>query len=339
MATSTIEKARLTAAEVAVLWELYMIESLLIQVKQPMLAGCRDPDVRALIQTALEMSVRYVEDIRSIYRKEQYPFPEAFSEKDRNVEAPPLFSDVFILHYTYGMAKLGLRTVPHAIGESARGDVLDFLYRAYDDYRALFQKAVEMLLNKGLYTRAASFPIPDQTEFIREDRYFAGWLGKQRPLNASEIRALHFTIEQNVISKALLTGFRQTVRDEEIREYMGKGIRMAERILDNLGETLGEEHIGAVPSLDDEVYVSNIAPYTDKLMLAHVAQMGSGAISIYGTYLSTVHRRDIGLQFVKLIEDGMKYASEGVELMIRRRWLEQPPTWTEPGALGPPRTE
>jgi len=101
-----------------------MIESLLIPMKEPFVATCRDDDIRAVTQMALDMSKRYVEAIRTIFQSEDHPIPAGFSAQDRNLDAPALYTDVFVLHYIYAMCKLGLRVVPQAIGESARRDVL-----------------------------------------------------------------------------------------------------------------------------------------------------------------------------------------------------------------------
>jgi len=105
---------------------------------------------------------------------------------------------------------------------------------------------------------------------------------------------------------------------------------MADDIIRDVEELLMKEQVGVTPTLEQEVRRADVAPYSDKLMLAHMCQMGSGAVSIYGTYLGLVHRRDLGLMFTKLIKDGLQYASEGIDLLVKRGWLEQPPAWSNP---------
>jgi len=329
MNENAVLSPKLMSSEDANLWNMFMVESLLIAFKKPLYAACEDAEIRTVIATALEMSERYVRQIAELYRSRSHPVPKGFSEEDTNPRAPRLFSDDFALRYINDMAKLGLRVVPQSIGEAKHRDVLDFLYRSYDDYKQLYDMCAKLLEKKGLFPSAPSVPTPDKEEFVESDRYFAGWLGKQRSLNVSEIRAIHFTIEQNAVSKTLLTGFSRVTQDPEIRDHFRKGVKMADEIIRDLERTLREEHVNLTSTLDNEVLPAVVSPYSDKLMLAHVAQMGSGAIAIYGTYLSLVHRRDLGVKFLDMIKEGLKYASDGVDLMVQRGWLEQPPTYRD----------
>jgi hypothetical protein len=320
---------RLTSAELGNLWQLYMIESLLIPFKIPVIETCKDEEIRSLFQTALVMSQTYVKEIEKLYEKENHAIPIGFSEKDMNASAPALFSDTFVLHYIHDMAKLGLRLIPQMMETTTRQDMLDILYVAYGDYKKLYQNSLTVLLSKGLYSRSASIPIPKKVELIKKQHYLAGWFGKQRPLNAIEIMHLHYTIHRNTISKTLLLGFSQVVKDKEIRQYMKRGVDITSQIISDLQAVLIKENINTPSTLDSELFDTTIPPYSKRLMLTHIATMGSGSIGIYGNALGTVSRKDIAAKIMIIIKDALQYSEDGVNLLIEREWLEKPPGLTD----------
>lgn len=48
-------------------------------------------------------------------------------------------------------------------------------------------------------------------------------------------------------------------------------------------------------------------------------------IEQYGFSLATAMRRDIGAKYSQLITEMLGYSDDGVNLMIKNNWLEQPP--------------
>lgn len=51
----------------------------------------------------------------------------------------------------------------------------------------LYDKIVEVMLQKGNLSRPPSINAPEQIDFVKKQNYLKGWFGKQRPLNAVEI--------------------------------------------------------------------------------------------------------------------------------------------------------
>ena len=317
---------RLSSSEIANLWNIYMIESLLIPFKKPLIRASQQPMIRSVVEVALGMSMEYVERIAELFRAEGLPVPRGFSDDDMNLEAPALYTDNYTLRYIHEMAKLGLHTVPQAAATSNREDVLDFLRKAYEDYDRLYRQSLELLIARGIYAPAPPMPSPEPPEYIQGDSYFSGLFGPRRPMNAMEIMNVHYTIHENAVSKVLLRGFAQTARDPELRDHFDRGARMAADIIDELEKLLSDERISLSPTYDSELLPSNVPLFSDKLMLATVTQMGSGSLAIYGIRLSMVHRSDLSATFMKMIKNALLYAEDGVDLLVKRRWLEQPPT-------------
>lgn len=324
-------EVRLTSAELANLWKVYLIENLLIQFKIPLIETCQDQEIKNILLFALDMSKTYVKDIEAIYTKENHPIPLGFSKEDINLNAPALFSDSFSLHYIHEMSKLGFRIIPEAIESTVRQDVLDCFFEAYLDYKELYQKSLDLLVSKGIYRRPPSIPIREKVTFIENQHYLSGWLGKQRPLNAFEIMNVYNTIQRNGISKAILLAFSQVVQDKEVRDYMLRGVKNANHIIKDFEDVCLKENISLSPTFDSEIFSTSISPYSDKLMMMKVTQMGAGSIGIYGTNLASVFRRDLGAKYIDIIKDALAFAEDGTNLLIKKGWLEEPPAREDVG--------
>jgi len=319
-------KDKLSASELANLWKVYMIENLLIPIKIPMLNSCNDEEIKSIISLALEISKKYVQKIANLYKTINHAIPKGFPEQDHmNNHAPALFTDNFYLYYLNEMAKLGFRTLPQAIEQTENKQVLKIWYEAFEDYKELYTKSSELLTTRNLFPEPPKLPIPQKIDFIKDKQYLGNWVGKQRPLNAEEVLRVHGTAYRNEISKTLLTGLSKVTKDEEIKKYLERGIKNANQIIGDMHQILINENLEPPPPLHHEILDSTVSPYSEKLILVHVAQMGSGAIGIYGSDLASIFRKDIGLKFMKMIAEALLYGETGMDLLIKRGWIESPP--------------
>ena len=322
----TNSKDKISASELANLWKIYMIENLLIPIKIPMLNTCNDQEIKSVIVLALGISKKYVQKIASFYQSIHHPIPKGFPEQDHmNTQAPALFTDNFYLYYLNEMAKLGFRTLPQAIEQTENTEVLKIWYEAFDDYKELYNKSSELLKFRKLFPNPPKVPIPKKIDFIKDKKYLGHWGGKQRPLNAEEVLRVHGTAFRNEISKTLLIGLSKVTKDPEIKKYLERGIKNANQIIADMHHLLINENLEPPLPLHNEVLDSTVSPYSEKLILVHVAQMGSGAIGIYGSDLASVFRKDIGLKFMKMIGEALLYGEDGMDMLIQRGWMESPP--------------
>jgi len=319
------KKNTLSSAELAILWKVYMIENLLIPYKIPMINTCQDEEVKSVLLFALELSKKCVHQIENVYRQENHILPIGFRKEDMNSEAPALFTDNFYLLYIHEMAKLGFRIGSQVIEITDRNDILDIFYNMLNDYKDLYRRTLNLLISKDLYPHSPKLPIPQKADFINEQSYLTGWFGKKRPLNAEEIVRVHSTADRNAISQALLLGFSKVVKDEEIKKYIERGIKNTNQIIDDMHQILINENLNMTKIYDNEVSDSTVSPYSDRLILFHVAQMGAGSIGIYGSDLGSVLRKDIGMKYVKMMGEALLYGEDGINLLIKKGWIEEPP--------------
>ncbi|MGG7619339.1 DUF3231 family protein [Bacillus coreaensis] len=321
----THKNNHLPSSELANLWKVYMIENLLIPYKLPMINTCQDEKIKSILLFALDISKKATEKIRKVYQLESHPLPTGFTKEDVNTEAPALFTDNFYLLYIHEMGKLGFRLIPQAVESTESKDVLDILYSIITDYKVLYERTSQLLFEKKLFPQSPKLPIPKATDIINDQSYLTGWLGSKRPLNAEEILKIHSTAHRNALSKALLTGFSKVVKDPDVKKYIERGIKNTNQILGEIQQLLINENLNLTTTYDEEVLNSTISPYSDKLILVHVAQMGAGSIGIYGSDLASVFRRDIGMKYIKFISEALLYSEDGMNLLIKKGWLEEPP--------------
>jgi hypothetical protein len=322
----TEHNIRLTSAELGQLWTTYMNNSMSFCMLKYFLANCQDTEIRSILEFSLTISDTLLKNISDIYIKEGHPIPVAFKEsEDVNLNAPALYSDVFILNYVHSMAMYGMTAYGAAFSGSARQDVLELFTEAIRLDMELYKKTLDLLLEKGLYFRAAAIPIPEKVDFVQKQGYLTGWFGDRRSLNAAEITNMYFNLQRNGIGKALLLGFGQTASLQEVRNYMVRGSKIASKVVEIMSHLLSEENITESATWDSEVLKSTTPPFSDKLMMFHVSLLSGASIGYYGTALGTAGRRDIGAAYMRLITEAVQYAEDGANLLIEHGWMEQPP--------------
>lgn len=86
-------KIRLTAAEMAMLWTQFINDTASICVISYFLEKVEDPEVKPVIEFALNGSKHNISFLKELFTKESFPIPIGFTERDVHVSAPRLFSD------------------------------------------------------------------------------------------------------------------------------------------------------------------------------------------------------------------------------------------------------
>ena len=77
--------------------------------------------------------------------------------------------------------------------------------------------------------------------------------------------------------------------------------------------------------MNTEVTTSTISPFSDRLILGLINYTNSTAISFIGRSLSTATRIDLTAEYSKHLLEVMKFGKDGMDLLIERGWMEEPP--------------
>jgi hypothetical protein len=321
---------RLTSSEIASVWGSYQNNSFSICMMKYFLANVDDPEVRTVLEFALDISEKDLEKSKEILKKGHQPIPVGFTDEDVSASAPRLYSDTFYLYYLKNMAKVGLSVYGVALSTSAQSAVRNFLSQAIQTSTDLYNKTADILLSKGTFIRPPYVSTSDHIDFIDKKNYLGGFLNiNNRPINVMEITHVQANIETNTIGKVLLKGFSQVAKDKKVRDYCHRGSEIAKKHIKVFQSMLTDDDVPTPTAWDLEVADSTVTPFSDKLMMFHTSLVIASSISNYATASAASLRTDIPTSYIRLTTESAKFAKDGVDIMIKNEWLEQPPQITE----------
>ncbi|HYK71789.1 MAG TPA: DUF3231 family protein [Pseudoneobacillus sp.] len=316
---------RLTSTELANLWTQYMNDSMAACILSHYLNHVQDQDIREILEYASELSHSHLTQLKKFFNQENYPVPLGFTKEDVHDNAPPLFSDTFMIIYMYVMTLHGLTGYAGAIGTSIRDDQITYFSKCNSETMELYQRTMKVMLYKGIKSRPPFINAPEKIDFIKKQSFLNGWFGNRRPLNAIEISGIFFNMQKTVVKIGLELGFSQVAHSKELRKYFQRGATICEKQFNTLSTILTDDFLPSPQSWSSEVTNSTIAPFSDKLMLFHIVTLVSTAMGYYGAGLAVSQRRDLAAKYELLIAEIGLYAEDGANLLIDNGWLEQPP--------------
>lgn len=320
------QNIKLTSAELSQLWTNYMSDSMSSCVLKYFLEKVEDREVVPLLEFALDLSHGHIQKITAIFKREEFPIPYGFNEKeDVNISVPPLFSDSYSLYYLQQWAQMGLDSYSISLALATRLDVFDYFSECIDESKELLRKTINVLLSKGIYIRAPYIETPKKADFIKKQNFLTGWLGERRPLTALEITNLHANLQRNVLAIATLMGFSQVASSKKVRDFFTKGKEIASAHIETFSSILHENSLPSSVTWDTQVTDSTDSPFSDKLMLFHINTIAARAAEYYGTSLSVSSRRDLSAHYLRIVGEVLKYTEDGTKIMIEHGWMEEPP--------------
>ncbi len=319
-------KIDLTTPEMTALWTTYIQNTAIICFYQHFITYIQDAEIKPIVEEALQLTNNYINEIKDILIKDNFPIPKGFSEKDVNPSAPPLFTDLFSLSFVYRVGQMNVEYYAKTLTKVARSDVVQFLDNALSTTTQLYKKSLHLMLSKGIYDRPPKIPYPHKVEYIEKDpSLLQSLFGEKRSMNSMELGEIFYTIERNCIGLLLLFGLIQVTKDKEIKDYLIRGKQLAEKQIEIFNKVLKDEgHIGNIP-VSMEVTDSTESPFSNRLILFIISTTTTIGIQLLGYSMSVTLRKDITIHYVQLILEIMKYGEKGLDLLINRGWMEKPP--------------
>lgn len=165
---------KLSTSEMAHLWTTYINDSMANCVLQYFLKNVDDNDIKGLLQFALKTSQDHLFFLTDLFEENKFPIPVGFHKQDVNKDASRLFTDEFYLFYLKNMAFIAGNGYSLALGNSARKDIRNFFINAIQSSSQLYDKSVDVLLEKGLFVTSTN-------EYTNKSRFcykteFSYWL-------------------------------------------------------------------------------------------------------------------------------------------------------------------
>lgn len=321
------KKVHLTSGEMAVLWTGYQNDSMSLPLLEYFVKTVEDDEIKPVIEFARQLSEGHIKFLTEFFQNEKFPIPAGFSSKDVNLNAQKLYTDPFMLEFIILMAKSGLIAYGSSLGMCSRKDIRAFFIKCIDQTMELYEKVTDIALEKGIYLRRPFIDLPAEPDMIDDKSYLSGLnpLKKPKPLNAIEIAHLSFNVETNMVGTMLALSFSQAAKSKEVIGYMERGKDISKKHVKILSETLLDNDIQAPNSADYAVKDSSESPISERLMMqlmAFLTTLGSGN---YAAAASASQRSDLILNYERLSLEIAQFAKDGADLMIKNKWLEQPP--------------
>ncbi|MFJ5716746.1 DUF3231 family protein [Neobacillus sp. NPDC093127] len=317
----------LTSSEIASIWAAYMNDSMAKCVLGFFLKTIEHEEIRPVIQFAYDMAASHLEKLTKLFEEEQLPLPTGFTSEDVNLNAPRLYTDMFMLTYINHMARAGLLAYSGFMSMSARKDIRKYFMEGLRETTDLFDKSTDAALSIGIFVRAPYIAYPTKTDYIDSKKYLSGFsfFNKQRPLNAVEISHLYMNIQTNIMGEKLALSFAQTSPRKEIQEWMYRGSEISKKHVKVFGDSLLEDNIH--PPVPPDIALTNsiTPPFSDKLTMFLMSFLSAAGKGNYATGAAASQRTDLVLNYERLSLEIAQYAKDGANLMIDNSWLEQPP--------------
>lgn len=330
----TNHNIRLTASEMGFLWTQYENDSMAICVLKYFANKCEDEEILPIIKTALNFSEEHVQTISDIFTNEKIPVPVGFTDEDVHINAPKLFTDTFMLYYIQNMAMVGMSGAGIGIGVTTREDINKFFQEILIQSKELHDMARNTSLSKGTYVRPPYITASDKVQFVSKQRFLFDFLGKsKRPLTAIEITHLYINIQTNALGKAMMIGFAQVCKGEDVKQFFMEGKNLATKHMKKFSTLLEDSDLPAPMSWDSHVLDSTVTPFSDKLMMYHTTGMIATGIGNYGMAAGTCERLDLSAIYTRLSAEIALFAEDGANIVIKHGWLEEPPQADDRQAL------
>ncbi|MFJ7726171.1 DUF3231 family protein [Neobacillus sp. NPDC097160] len=315
----------LTAAEVSALWLQYLGDSMAICVFKYFLTIVENKEIKPILEFALQLAESHITKITEFLNSANFQIPIGFTENDVNVNAPRLFSDQFLLFYSYIMTIHGITAYSLAVTNAERQDIQDYFFDCTVSSKELFQKIVVLAKNQPKYTSVPSISSPHGAEFMVSPGFISNLIGDKRPLNSSEISTLFFNSTKTGFIRSLSLAFSQVAVREDVRNFMLKNVKLAGKDAESFDSILQRDHLPIPEKWDNEITDSTISPFSDKLIMFHAGFLVNAALTYYGASLGSSFRSDLIVNYSKVFTHAMEAGAISYNIMVKNGWLEKQP--------------
>lgn len=314
-----------TVAEINHLWTAYFGESQLAVLLKHMAAHSKDPDYHSVLQQELDLASNNIKIMEDLYKAIQHPIPDAFGEKDVDINAPLLFHETYSVRYIRLLLKFFLQNHILAFSECTRPDFRQLFSGFINGSKEVIKRADEVLLAKGVFPKPPYIVTPDSLDFVHDKAYYGSIFGDARSINALEISNIFELLDFKITLHALKVGFAQVVKSDEIRKYLNQGLGVSNNQIKALISILEKEGLPGPELVDYQVTDSQQSPYSDRFILYHYTVIVAYILLGYGVGLSRITRKDILATYTRLMAQIISFSEHGTDLLVKNGWFEKIP--------------
>jgi hypothetical protein len=321
------EQNTISGSEVGTLWLTYMEKTMILRIIEYFIEKSDEQEAKNILGMLWQELDYYVDQIKRLFKKQGIAIPVGFTKTDVNLEAPPLYDHGFDIMFLRILKEMSMGLYTINMNMSYRVEVMTIFEGLTTVTQKVYKLATLYLLRKGFLTLPPKVTMPKTTEFAKSKGYLSGLnpFKEKRPLNDIEMGILHHAIEANNIGMQLMIGFAQCAQDKKVKQYFVKGLELAKKQIKLFEEILLDSNIHSSVTSGSTVTASTVAPFSDRLMM-HCTAFLNGFSTVgtcFGTFFSL--RKDINMKTSLIAQDVYFYGQEGIEIMVKNGWFEEPP--------------
>lgn len=317
----------ITSTELGILWLAYQRNKMMIVFLEYFIAKSKDTEAKNIMTNRYNSYNNEISELEKLFNNEGAVIPISFNHNDVRLDAPILYDNMFDILFLSEMIKTDLVVNSIDSALSVRSDVISFFELCTMNSQVTYKACINYLLEKGVLARPPYVTMPKEAEFIEDEKYMSGisFWGNKRALNTLEVGFIYQAIEANLMGMELVTGFAQVARESEVRDYFIEGKELAKKVISNLGDTLRESDIEPPSTWIGNVTDSTTPPFSDKLMMYCSSLLSSYSLGGNSLGASFSLRNDLPNKLLLISKDAFDYARKGAKLMIKHKWMEEPP--------------
>ncbi|MBU9713884.1 DUF3231 family protein [Evansella tamaricis] len=317
----------LSASELSNLWMTYQHQTMQMRFLEHFLEHAEDDEINEMLKKSYDSCGETVDRIINFFHLDGAVIPVGFTERDFIKGTPKLFDFLYEVMFLHMISKIGTSLFSLYSTMSYRQDIRKFYRELTSTYQMEFDLSAQFLLEKGVLARPPYVTMPQKVSFVEDTNYLSGLniFKEKRSLNTVELSLIHHAIETNLTGMQLMMGFAQVARDEKVKEYFVKGMKLSKEVETTLGEYLRRDYIEPPATHAGKATNSTTPPFSDKIMMyitSLLSTFGLGSHALGGAFSL---RSDLPLTMAKLAQQIFSFAKEGGEIMIKNGWMEEPP--------------
>jgi len=324
---TTEAKIQITSSELGALWMGYVSLSARIMFYDVFKNKTIDEEARTIITDLMNEVQNVKNEFVNIFNNGKVIIPLGFNKNDIINDAPPLFDDILNIMYVRQLMKFNLGHNAVSSTMSYMEEVIDIFKLDYDVSMKYYKITTKYLLKKGVLARPPYVAMPKQVDFINDKSYMSGmnFFSDKRSLNTIEVGYINEAVEDNIFAVQMLTGFAQVAKESEVKKYFLEGKEMVKNIVDNLSSVLLKSDIQPPSAWAGKTTLSTTSPFSDKMMMYKTNLMSSTSLGFTALGTAFSMRNDLPLKLALILKDILDYARKGSKIMIKYKWMEQPP--------------
>lgn len=317
----------ITSSELGTLWMTYQMKSMMLKILGYFIEKTNDKGAKKIMLAFSGELEKLISEIENVFNDEKAVIPIAFDDNDVRKDAPPMFDDMFYMMFLRIMMKISLGLNALHFSMSLRKDVRGFYERAYKSSQDTYNECTDYLTGRGVLARPPYISMPREVEFIEDTSYISGFkvFKNKRTLNTIEVAFIYYAIESNIMGIQLMTGFAQVAKEREITDYFIKGKELAKKIYSVFSDLLLQSDIQPSGTWAGKATDSTVSPFSDKIMMFCTSLISSYALGSNAVGSSFSMRSDLPAKLLTTAADTLAFAKEGGKIMIRHKWMEEPP--------------